>query len=466
MTNLFKDLLKVTSSNVLIALAGIVSGFVVPKIFSLEEYATVASFTLYLSFVGILHFGFIDGIHLKYGGYSLKEIRKNETKTELTFLVILQVVISLLVIPIIYFTRELVLLPVAFSILPINLITFFLFFFQATRQFSFFAIVNISRPLFRLLIVLVMLPLYQLRSPYFLIWGQVAIAWAIFLFLAYSTSNYLKNEKAEQVFSSKNFALIKTGAFIMGGNLLSLLFFSFDRWFVKIFLTTPDFAYYSFAVSMMAVVMLIINSISLTFYPMLAQNKRNKVLLFKLWDALFIVGAYSCVSFFVFKFVILNWLPKYSPSLGIIGITFASLPAITIIKALYVNLFKANKMEVKYFKRVSTMAGTALFLNILAVFIWKTTTAIAIATTLAFFIWLLVSSKDFPEIRLGKKHIAQISIFLLVFYCSAHLIVIENIFIGICVFMTILSITFWATMRDNFLWLAQQSLRPIWRSLR
>jgi O-antigen/teichoic acid export membrane protein len=299
-----------------------------------------------------------------------------------------------------------------------------------------------------------------------LIWGQVAIAWAIFLFLAYSTSNYLKNEKAEQVFSSKNFALIKTGAFIMGGNLLSLLFFSFDRWFVKIFLTTPDFAYYSFAVSMMAVVMLIINSISLTFYPMLAQNKRNKVLLFKLWDALFIVGAYSCVSFFVFKFVILNWLPKYSPSLGIIGITFASLPAITIIKALYVNLFKANKMEVKYFKRVSTMAGTALFLNILAVFIWKTTTAIAIATTLAFFIWLLVSSKDFPEIRLGKKHIAQISIFLLVFYCSAHLIVIENIFIGICVFMTILSITFWATMRDNFLWLAQQSLRPIWRSLR
>jgi len=58
-----KDLFKVFSSNFINLVIGIITGFLVPAFLSLDQYAFLKTFTLYIGYVGIIHFGFIDGIY-------------------------------------------------------------------------------------------------------------------------------------------------------------------------------------------------------------------------------------------------------------------------------------------------------------------------------------------------------------------------------------------------------------------
>ena len=74
--SLKKDIASVSSSNVINLLIGIITGFLVPAFLSLDQYAYLKTFTLYIGFVGILHFGFIDGLYIKYGGRKEKELDK------------------------------------------------------------------------------------------------------------------------------------------------------------------------------------------------------------------------------------------------------------------------------------------------------------------------------------------------------------------------------------------------------
>ena len=54
------DLLRVVSSNMLALLVGLVNGFLVPGFLGIDEYALYKTFGLYVGYVGILHFGFVD----------------------------------------------------------------------------------------------------------------------------------------------------------------------------------------------------------------------------------------------------------------------------------------------------------------------------------------------------------------------------------------------------------------------
>ena len=73
---LARNIIKVGISNLFTILSGIIVGFVIPKIMGLEDYGYYKTFTLYVSYVGLFHLGFIDGIYLKYGGVSYDDFDK------------------------------------------------------------------------------------------------------------------------------------------------------------------------------------------------------------------------------------------------------------------------------------------------------------------------------------------------------------------------------------------------------
>ncbi|WKB35508.1 hypothetical protein QS257_18620 [Terrilactibacillus sp. S3-3] len=91
-----RDIGKVFSANLLSVLVGIVTGFLIPAALPLTAYADLKTFTLYLSYIGILHFGFIDGIFVKYGGRRYEEIDKEELEKEKTFLLLFQAGVTVL----------------------------------------------------------------------------------------------------------------------------------------------------------------------------------------------------------------------------------------------------------------------------------------------------------------------------------------------------------------------------------
>ena len=72
-----KNFIRVLSSNTIVLLSGMITGMMIPNILSVESYSSLKTYTLYLSYVGIFHLGYVDGLYLKYGGRSYHNIDKN-----------------------------------------------------------------------------------------------------------------------------------------------------------------------------------------------------------------------------------------------------------------------------------------------------------------------------------------------------------------------------------------------------
>jgi len=77
-----KGIIEVLYANILNLLIAVVNGFLLPKYLTVETYADLKTFLLYMSYIGILHFGYIDGIYLKYGGKDLYNIQKEQLAIE------------------------------------------------------------------------------------------------------------------------------------------------------------------------------------------------------------------------------------------------------------------------------------------------------------------------------------------------------------------------------------------------
>lgn len=464
-TGITEDIIKILSSNLIILIVGIVSGLIIPKFLGIEKYAIYKTFGLYVGYVGILHFGFVDGLYIKYGGINIGDIPKVQLKSEMLFLLFSQLAITSLGVAIIIITGYdiKIIIPVCLAIIPINMITFYKFLYQATGSFSEYARLNSIQPILNLLTIIIILFILNQNNPYLFINANLFILYFIFLVLFYNSFHNLKDIKSEKIFTAKNINNITVGIFIMFGNLSLMLFYSMDRWFVKILLTNIDFAYYSFAISMMGIVTMLTNSITIAFYPFLARMGENKNILTKSYKYLIILSTASSGIFFLFKFVVNKFLPNYILSLDIIAILFVGLPAISIINVIYVNLYKIKKLERKYFFIVISMAIISFIFNSIAVLIYKSNCTIAIATTLTFYFWFFYSSNSFESIKINIKDIIYLGLFIIIFYLTTTLI--DNWIIGLLTFLIIMTtinyLLFKEVIKDMVLRLKNISLNKL-----
>lgn len=137
-TSLKKGLMYVLIANFINLGFNLITNFVLPKELSVESYATIKTFQLYVSYAGLFHFGFVDGMYLKYGGKNVKEIRREDLKTNLSTLRFFEIFVTLICTIVALFLRQEVLAFFALSILPLNLANYFKQLYQATGEFSLY----------------------------------------------------------------------------------------------------------------------------------------------------------------------------------------------------------------------------------------------------------------------------------------------------------------------------------------
>jgi len=412
-----KDLFKVFSSNFINLVIGIITGFLVPAFLSLDQYAFLKTFTLYIGYVGIIHFGFIDGIYLKYGGKFENEIDNQKLKGEHKFLIVFQLIVTIFTCIMGFVLDDKILIAFSICILPMNMQTFFKFIYQALGEFDIYSKIMVLTPILLLFVNLFNIFILKIDNFWPFVIGHILTYYVVFIGLEiYFLSKY------EGIFYTIDYTEIKEhfkiGSFIMIANLSSKFFYSIDRWFVKFTLSIEDFAFYSFAISMMAVIKVLINSVTMTLYPYLARTQ-DKFKINKIKKYFLIIGTLSSGGYFVFVFIVNYFLPKYIPSLNVISILFAGYPAIIVINALYINLYKAQKREKKYASAVFKMLLVTTLLNFAAILIYKSNFSIAIATTISFYIWYLYSSKDFPDLKIDIKEKIYLVMFFITFLITS-----------------------------------------------
>ena len=345
----------------------------------------------------MFHFGFIDGLYIKYGGKKYDNIDLSVLKWEHNFLIVFELIISIVVFILSIFFKSITLLLFSISILPIMVQAFHKYINQATGRFNVYSKIMYLYT-FSYLILNVILTLLLKNTNY--VYYCIVIYLSNIISVLYFEMNFLKQIRGvkEKRDYSNILNCIKVGIFVLLGNLVVVGLFGIDKWFIKLFYSTEDFAYYSFAVSLLNLINVLVNAISITFYNYLFENN-NVEKIFKLKRIITIIGCGASTVFFVFSFIVSNYIKKYIASLEIISITFAVFPYMIMINALFVNLYKVNKDEKHYFRVVFAMLLVSIFYNIIAMLVFHNIIYIAYATLLTLITWVVFSIYDLKNVK-------------------------------------------------------------------
>lgn len=406
------NIIRIFSANFLSMISGIIIGFVVPAILSVESYSFVKTYAFYISYIGFLHFGFVDGMYIKYGGKNPNEVDKAELKGEHKVFLLMQAIVTCIFLIFAFINKDIIMLLMGLSIIPVNTYSFHQLYYQAIGQFKGYAKVCYVYTLIYLLLNIFLAIIFRSENK-ILYCLTTLIAYGIaFLFLEYKFYKSTKGIKAK--YDLKALKNVKVGFFILLGNLSVMMFYAIDRWFIKLFFDVDSFAYYSFAISMLNIINLLVSAVSVTFYNYLSKGE-NEEEVKKLKNAFLVLGGFASLGYFAFAAIVSIMIKKYIPALNIIAISFAAYPYMIVINALYVNLYKARKNERRYVKVVFFMVVISAIYNTIAIFISKTPEAIAVATTLAFITWYVYSIKDFGYLTVTKKEFIYLLILIVSF---------------------------------------------------
>ncbi len=431
--SLVRDITKVSAVNIVSLIAAVITGFIVPAFLSIEQYAYLKTFTLVMSFVGMLHLGFTDGIYIKYGGKYINDLDKGIFKMEKAFFIIFQSSVAIVVLITGLIIREPIIIGISAAILPYNLLSYYQLFYQSVGQFNIYSKIRLTIPFIIMLFNILLIYVFHVSNYIYYISGEIIAYCIVVLFLELTHSF-----KAEKLNILKNIPLIadnfRIGIFIMSGNLAMIVFFTLGRWVVKLFMTDADFAYFSFASSIMQILTIVISSIAMTFYPYLSRiYQKSNINHLKI--QLIIIGAFLSSCYFIFSFAVTEFIPKYQTSLKILGILFASFPAYAVINALYINLYKVQKDGRKYISVILLNLIIACILTVIAILIRKNIITISIATTVSYYFWMYYSSKDFEGLKPSLKEIIFVFLYLVIFFASMFL---HSPFMGIALFLILI----------------------------
>jgi len=134
-----KGFFYVFISNLIGVFISIVTGFVLPKFLSIESYSDIKLFQLYVTYLGLLHLGYSDGMYLKYGGKDLIDIDKKEVLEEFRTFKSFQFLIFILGSVISLILKNNILLFCMISLVPINVGNYLRNLYQATAKFDKYA---------------------------------------------------------------------------------------------------------------------------------------------------------------------------------------------------------------------------------------------------------------------------------------------------------------------------------------
>lgn len=433
-----KGILIIFRANVISLIFNLIANFLLPKYLSVNAYADIKAFQLYITYIGLLHFGYADGMYLNYGGKNKQMIDKNALAIDIKTMRIFQFDMTLIGIFASLFLHNYIWLAFSLSVLPLNMTSYYKLLYQATGEFTKYgSIMNITSII---TFVVNMGLLFGAKftssgKPYIIVYVILYVVLWLYMEYIIFHSYELKGTKGGFSFQQL-YHNVKDGLLLMLGNLSNTFFTGMDRWFVKFLMNTVSFAQYSFAVSVENFLNVAVTPISVTLYNYFCiHSERKEIKRMQSYIVLFSVLLPACA--FPAKLILETILKKYMASAVVINLLFAAQTYSAINKCIYVNLYKANRQQRKYFVKLIYALAFGFASNILFWNIRKNMVSFAAATLLSNIFWLILSIADFKETAPSLKEFTFIGIETAAFlflgnYCNSMIGLLGYLSITVC----------------------------------
>jgi O-antigen/teichoic acid export membrane protein len=329
MRKFIKNLLFAFGAQSIAMISSILISLVMPKILGVETFAYWQLFIFYSGYVIFFHFGLLDGLYLRYGGIRLADMNKRLIGSQIRFMSLWQIVISIILLCILPFfihdeMRMYVWIMVCIYLVILNMMTGLSYMFQAGNETHLYSIANMISKVLFIVFILVSILIRNNNIKSFLVMYLTAHIAAV-AFCVYHGREFIFSKWIDfKTLITETYQNMKIGINMTLSVIASSLILGFGRGFVDQHWNLKSFGVFSLAISLTNFGLMFIAQISMVMFPALRQAGSEKQLsiysLLRGSIGILICGA--LVFFVPIKTVLMLWLPDYADSFSYLGILF------------------------------------------------------------------------------------------------------------------------------------------------
>lgn len=301
---------------------------VLPKIMTMEDYGIWQLFMFYFSYVGFFHFGWIDGIYLRYGGQNFSALSRKTFGGQFWLLLILLLVefaiVNILLVSGIIKNSILIFVLRVSSIAGVFYIIFAYvnFILQLSDKIKEYARNIILERFLIILLTLICITLIETK------YDKVIYVTIMSEFLAMSFGLYTIRDlifvERDTLYNAMNEAYvnISVGSKLMLANIAGMLILGIIRFGISQEWDIVTFGKVSLTLNISNFLMVFISAVSIVLFPILKRINQDR--LAEIYVLLRNILSYSLlamlITYYPLKILLLYWLPKYSDSLVYMGL--------------------------------------------------------------------------------------------------------------------------------------------------
>lgn len=302
---------------------------IVPRLIGIKDYGYWQLYLFYVSYVGFFHFGWNDGIYLRFGGENYNNLNKRLFFSQFWMLTILQLLIaSILIISSLVFINErekqFILIMVALCMILMDVRGLPLYLLQATNRIKEYAQITIVGRTIYFILIIAFLILgvreYKLIIIADLIGKFISLIYAMFccrdiVFRKISTFYFSMGEALNN---------INVGIKLMFANIASMLIIGVVRFGIERSWDVTTFGKVSLTLSISNLIMIFINAIGIVIFPILRRTNEKKLssLYLIMRDFLMVILLGVLIMYYPIRVLLSAWLPKYADSLMYMALVF------------------------------------------------------------------------------------------------------------------------------------------------
>lgn len=346
---LVKNIINLMISNLISLMISVLSSFITPVILGHDGYGYYKIFSLYTTYVPLLHIGFIDGILIRNAGKKIEDISFKKFRTYTLFLLIFELFLSIVMIifacliNIPQINREIIIAIAIYSFL-LNALTYFQFFSKCIMRFSELASIARLQSFINLFFLLLALYLYKFTAfnvnvTYYMFYMN----FAVFILLCYYLVRYKKiifGERKTLASQFKNIRVFfRVGFAIMISYQITMVMVNADNQFISMFFKVSEYGKYAFAYSLAALLLTVFNAVSSVMLPYMKKVGKSAVVSnhdsnMAVMNAIvfFVIASYYPIAW-----IVNNFIASYSESVQYLSVVFPGVGITCIVQSYIFN---------------------------------------------------------------------------------------------------------------------------------
>lgn len=405
-----------------------ITGFVMPKYMGPEKFGYWQIYIFYINFLNLFGLGFNDGFALFYGGFKFEDLpfKRVRSGMRVFYLYLLGVTAALLSVAPLFGAgpKKNIYITLALNV-PLACLTFFVMtvFLSVNKTAVYNGLNFLMKALATVFFVALLLS--GLTRPEIMMGAETAARIIVTLICLVIGRRFLFGRDVDYRLGVKEFSeKTRNGVHIMLGIIASTFIPVAGRLVVEHTHPIAEYGLYSFATSLLTIVITFTNTAGVVIFPVL------KTLPEKHLPALYPKLSYICgnliyVAFFVYvPFVILirRFMPEYIPIFSYMHVLLSMCLPLGKVHLLIIPYFKALRHE-RAFLLLNTLGVAVMLASTLAAeLVFNSVFAISVAMAITMFLWFAAAEAYIVK-KMGKtwdiKTLLQDILFVAVFILSA-----------------------------------------------